>query len=853
MDTIEANKKFEVVTEGEAGGGSSADGNGDGNNRKNLNLLSIIFSILLTGAAIWGVVHGIKQDLPLPASAIASRSGVSYTTALTASSSWLFENLTDSLDKPNQSKTEVFEDDKPLGPAHTNHQDIDRVGSGRYSHWGTTLYFSTSDNSDPRINGRVYKAVITSTSPVWVLAVLVPCLLIPLYLNRRMVSGHLMRLAVDMREKIKADLAASAESPLVKTNPPVVSSAKALNTKTQSAPVAASSRKIRWRWGVLAALAMSLLSLYPQIDLWITRGAEWQGAYASMFYDEDIYAAYINGLLLGRPRHAQPLQVDPAKPPYESQFSIHAVPAYLLVLLARVMGASVSLTFIVLTPLVAFLATLMIFYLLMLVTGDEILAAVGALAILILGTPASRDSVLFEWLFGRRVASGFFLFLRRYHPAIIFPAFFGYISLTWQAFTAEGRKAWYAAMGAGVIFAALIFSHFYLWTSALAWLACLVFVWLMARRAEWSMIIKRLALIALFAAPALAVYAVMLTHRDPVANEVLLLALTHAPDFYRAPEWIGALVILLLIWGVRKERLDWHQPVVLLTSSLGLVPFVVFNQQIITGRSLQPHHYEMFSTNYLSLLALILVLFLLWRGRHYSFTLRVPRFALALLAVIALSWGVAEANYMISGQRSRNVERDRFFPVAKRLTVLAAEHGRTPPDREIVFSPDIYVISDSLATFTPHAPFWSGTMVWAGGLSLEEQQERFFQHLYYCGVKAAVLEGMLTKNDITAVIALFGANRYWPELTAAFKPLTPDEIRGKARQYSDFMVSFNQERARQPQLSYIVVYRQTPFDFSNIDRWYSRDAGEQIGPFTLYQVKLSKLPKFVPNEAQLRN
>ncbi|MBI3445833.1 MAG: glycosyltransferase family 4 protein [Magnetospirillum sp.] len=48
------------------------------------------------------------------------------------------------------------EDGRLLSPAHTLHTDIRSLGGGRYSHWGASLYFSTSDNSDPRDNGRVY-------------------------------------------------------------------------------------------------------------------------------------------------------------------------------------------------------------------------------------------------------------------------------------------------------------------------------------------------------------------------------------------------------------------------------------------------------------------------------------------------------------------------------------------------------------------------------------------------------------------------------------------------------------------------------------------------------------------------
>jgi hypothetical protein len=50
----------------------------------------------------------------------------------------------------------LFEDGMPLGPAHERHNRIREHGGGAYCHWGTTLYFSASDGSDPNANGRVY-------------------------------------------------------------------------------------------------------------------------------------------------------------------------------------------------------------------------------------------------------------------------------------------------------------------------------------------------------------------------------------------------------------------------------------------------------------------------------------------------------------------------------------------------------------------------------------------------------------------------------------------------------------------------------------------------------------------------
>ena len=61
----------------------------------------------------------------------------------------------------------LFEDGRPLGPAHAPHDQMRSLGGGRYSHWGTHLFFTTSDNSDPRSNGRLYtvKEMRQSASP----------------------------------------------------------------------------------------------------------------------------------------------------------------------------------------------------------------------------------------------------------------------------------------------------------------------------------------------------------------------------------------------------------------------------------------------------------------------------------------------------------------------------------------------------------------------------------------------------------------------------------------------------------------------------------------------------------------
>lgn len=74
----------------------------------------------------------------------------------------------------HRSTARIFEDGHELGPAHSIHTDIRNpaLGRGRFSHWGSqngsfeTLRFSTSDNSDPRTNGRHYTYCVGLDAPV---------------------------------------------------------------------------------------------------------------------------------------------------------------------------------------------------------------------------------------------------------------------------------------------------------------------------------------------------------------------------------------------------------------------------------------------------------------------------------------------------------------------------------------------------------------------------------------------------------------------------------------------------------------------------------------------------------------
>ena len=183
-----------------------------------------------------------------------------------------------------------------------------------------------------------------------------------------------------------------------------------------------------------------------------------------------------------------------------------------------------------------------------------------------------------------------------------------------------------------------------------------------------------------------------------------------------------------------------------------------------------------------------------------------------------------------------NLQRDETVPAIMRLKELArslpAENGAHP----IVFSSDDF-LSESLPTYAPLGVLWARHMHVFSGVTLEENKERIFQQLYYEGTSARDFDD-LAHNDFQVLLALFGWERANHNLTVNLRPITEEEVNAEIRNYSDYITAFDHERAQHPTLSYVVTTLDDHFDFTNLDRWYTRDAGELVGKFMLYRVKL---------------
>ncbi len=597
--------------------------------------------------------------------------------------------------------------------------------------------------------------------------------------------------------------------------------------------------KLHLRFGLIAALFLTVFALYPQFKLYYLRGNEWQGSYAMNDIDEVAYASYLQALIDGRPRKNDPYtQRDDSleTPQEESLFSIQFATPYLVAIPARLFGATASTAMFVAGAFAAFFASLACFWLVGRLTDDSWLAMTATLIVLCGGALAAGEGAINE-VFYEGVSYPYFPFLRRYIPAVPFSFFFAFIASIWQLLNASEFKTKTLWCVASVFsFAFLVFSYFYLWTTAFAWFGCFAVIYLLfnakdllAKTPELSKNVKALVVVLVGCLVALGCYAFLLSHRSHTMDDVQLLVLTRKLDLMRVPEIISYASLVMLILGVIFKTLQLKNLSVIFAFSFAFVPIIVFNQQLITGRSLQPIHYQVFIGNYVALLSLVVTLGLLWKKLVLSN--RISNVVMSILAIAAISWGFVECHYTVRVLDEANVLRDKGMDIANKLKTL---------DKKGVILPFSLLQGDDLPTIAPQSVLWARHQHVFAGVTWQENKERYYQMLYYQNLDEKQLADNMKNGDFVSVIALFGWGRHTDRLNSEFKPLTYGEINEESAKYGEYKKNFSLKNATNPTISYVIVPNDWQLDLSNLDFWYERDKGEVFDEYTLYNVKLKR-------------
>ena len=585
--------------------------------------------------------------------------------------------------------------------------------------------------------------------------------------------------------------------------------------------------KHQW-WIALPAVFLLLLALAPQVALRIQHRQSWHGSYFSFNPDEPPYLAYVNALKNGRARKSDPYSGRDNRtgaPQAESIFSIQFVPAYAIAWSARVLGVSSQTAFAILSCLVALSAALITYVLVRSVIDDDRIAAIGTLIVLCCG---SLRYAPFITRFSTDGHAQYFPFLRSYAPSFAFPCFILFFVFVWRITTTD-RKQLLLSLATAATFLLLLFSYFYLWTAAMAWLCILAALWLVFRPSGYTRKLRAIAIIGAVAIVGLFGYWRLLAHRATSTDTFQVVTRTHWPDLFRVPQLIGLVTAIAIVFCARRGALKLREDRTLFILSLALVPLAVFNQQVLTGYSIQPIHYELFVANYTALLAAFLLGATIAQSQR---TTLIASRALAFSTIVAIGWGTIEITYAIRGRTDLNQIRDEARPAALRL----AEIAKSPldPRNTLVLATNI-VQADTLPADAPQPVLWAPHMRSFPGVDFAEEKSRYYAQLYFTGTTVADFEALL-RETVVAPSVVFGWERVNPRLASTPNPVAEQEIQEELHRYAGYVASFDHARAANLPLTFVVA---SPSDnLTNLDRWYVRDEAEKVGNLLLYRVSL---------------
>ena len=594
---------------------------------------------------------------------------------------------------------------------------------------------------------------------------------------------------------------------------------------------------VKWKLGIIAGIISAVFALYPQMKLIYMRGGEWQGNYAFNDIDEVAYASYLRALIDGRPRKNDPYTGrDESKetPQPESLFSIQFAAPYLVAIPARVLGIGAPWAMTIAGAFAGFALAFAVFWLAARITDDSWFAMMSGIMVVSGGALAAGEGAIGE-IFGTGFSYPYFPGLRRYIPAIAIPVFFVLCLALWNLVNSSENKTRFIFGSIGVAgFGFMVFSYFYIWTTAAAWLGCLGLLWIAVRPEGFARDFRAFSAIGAGCVSLLLPYAYLLSKRAESMDNVQLLVKTHAPDFSRFPLYIAIFVLVILIAGILIKTITIKERAPLFAASFALTVIVVFNQQVVTGHALQPIHYQVFIGNYVAALALVLSLGLVLRPLMLKREL-LARVVISIFSLLFVIWGFVECHYTVRVLDDANIIRDKGIPVAKRLEELGADLG----NKQTVLSFSM-TQADDLPTIAPQNVLWARHQHVFAGLSWEESKERYYQYLYYSNVDENSLAERLKDGDYVSMIALFGWGRHSSRLSSEATPLKYHEIDEEALKYGNYRRNFGLKEASNPVISFVVVPQKWNGDLSIVDQWYDRDNGESLGDYVLYKVKLKE-------------
>ncbi|MDO8264965.1 MAG: hypothetical protein Q7T34_01180 [Candidatus Parcubacteria bacterium] len=532
------------------------------------------------------------------------------------------------------------------------------------------------------------------------------------------------------------------------------------------------------KWAIVLALLSAVIISFPQAYLRYDAGEAYGGIDIMAVGDEGAYLAQVREVQDGHFSSSNPYFKEGKDDPYLFQPLGPAIEA----ILGKILFLDFKNTVLVSRFFFPFLSFLIIYGFVLAVSKEKLTALAGA-SMVILGSNLLSRAGIFNLLAGVSPQLDFLNFARPVVPSISAIFFFGFLLAFWLFLE---RKQWRWGILSAIILGLSFYIYFYNWTFLYVFLGILFIIFLFQKKWQNLKQVGIIIIIGLIISIPYFINFYEATLHPNFLQASQRFGLTES----RVPT-LGFLIPLLFIAFLmffpkeQRERF-WFFLALLLT------PFIVLNQQLLTGKTLINAHYHWYFHTPLAIIVL-LIIFFYWLKR-LNFSVSKKFFAVVLiLASIYAGLFIQKASY--SANRENSIYQQRYGPIMAWLDDNSEKE-------EIVFANND--ISHFIVTYTSLYVFSHSTAKFSLAASEDRLTNNLFLFYRLTGLKTEDVEKTFLK-DRSNISSFIYAEKY-RQSTGDYSGISDEVILSIAEKYRDSLLVPDDEFLRDYWKKYGVNY-----------------------------------------------
>lgn len=572
------------------------------------------------------------------------------------------------------------------------------------------------------------------------------------------------------------------------------------------------------KWAVFFAIIVAIITAAPQIYFPIQHGESYQGMFWTCTDNEDAY--------LSRIREVQDGYASQSSVPFnygkDSPYLEPPLSEILVAYLGKVFFLDINGTILLARLVFAFIGFIVVYGFALLLSKEK-LTAISASIVLFLANSLFSRTGLIALLQGESPGALFINFFRPIYPQVSLCFFFAFLFFFWLFFE---KKQWRWGIISSFILGLSFYIYPFNWTFLYVFCGVLLFIFFLKK--QWPDL-KRIALLVLgsilVAIPYFLNFYNALLH--PNFGEVSLrwgLIDSRQPLLgFLVP---GLFIIFLLFFPKKwKERY-------IFSLALLLTPFIVLNQQLITGKMMEFGHYHWYINQPIAIVFLIIILFYWAKIIHdkYQFLRKINLVKILAISMIGIGLytGIIIQKVSYQACEAEILSEQRYAPVVQWLNTNAGKDEVVLADKRSSAFISIYT---SLNLFDgPQGYYYISA-------SQEKMLDSLFLFYRLAGLKSEDAKVIFLSGKERGYISRGAFGEYYKEKMGGEENIPDEILLDFAGKYQDFLLIPLDRFLKINDIKYIV------WDRKNYPQWqlgqyqflksvYEKD------DFTIYLLKL---------------